>query len=291
MAQSHITSKDIAIRVKKGWDVVDFCNHYNLTVDEFNRAIDTFYSVKSANKEIRRELSKNAAKKAKKAPSRIPSAPVSTPVVAAATTVESPAPAVFTTVETMSAVPTLDELKNKEAELLAQENELKASYNAAISARDQSTARMESFKNKINDLILKLESVKTEVSAEIQKYAEISQNISDTSARLSDVRKELAETEEAIRQCKKVSIFVFPDGSIELENYTYSDSLSKVAEISQQYFSDEHFEELSVREIKQLAKLTALTQELQGAGLAFELIFDSSDMEELWSKLNLAQDD
>ena len=81
-----------------------------------------------------------------------------------------------------------------------------------------------------------------------------------------------------------VTIFVYSNGTIEAENFQEFEKYHVDADLNS-YKSDK-FENLTVKQIRQLDFLQRITRVLNKDNRAFEIIFDSSELEDAWKVMH-----
>lgn len=78
-----------------------------------------------------------------------------------------------------------------------------------------------------------------------------------------------------------VTIFVYSNGTIEAENFQEFEKYHVDADLNS--YKSNQFEDLTVKQIRQLDFLQRITRVLNKDNRAFEIIFDSSELEDAWS--------
>lgn len=120
-----------------------------------------------------------------------------------------------------------------------------------------------------------------------REYSTVTSDIISVNDELLFLRNELEITRQAIDEAqKKVTIYIYSDSSIVPENF--SGELPEVnSEMFKQFSVDERFEDLTLKELRQLCKLIALVDILKSDEKKSELIFDHEKLEFVYNMLNL----
>ena len=128
-----------------------------------------------------------------------------------------------------------------------------------------------------------LEEHKQTVLSLISKLDEISEEMISINTEISSARNLLVGLQEELLSYKKVSIFVYQNGEIELEP---DDTIPELDEtLLQSLFQKSEVEDLSVRQIKQLTILIVLTNSLREEDKEFDITFESEELQEVFEKI------
>ena len=119
----------------------------------------------------------------------------------------------------------------------------------------------------------------------VSEWTSIGNEMKELSAQIAQKRTLLDAVRSEIDSLKKISIFVYSNGEIEFENQGSFDPTvdsSKVNEIFGNLIQNEAAECLTIKNIKQLAKLLAIVEKLKAEGLKFVIEFDEPTMKEVF---------
>lgn len=125
-------------------------------------------------------------------------------------------------------------------------------------------------------------------TADIEKIVSeltcLSSKLEKTNLTISGYRHELGRIIEEIASLKKVYIYVYDDGEIEIENAkpVYTGWENKFKEM----IDFPEFESLSIKQLKLLAKVVVFIQHLKDQQLEFEITFESKSLQEIYQKLH-----
>jgi len=123
------------------------------------------------------------------------------------------------------------------------------------------------------------------LSQELDKICATSNQMALVSQKMKDARKHLGDVRAKLEELKKVSIFVYANGTFEAENAdvpnTEEDVLNaKFMELIQWPRAKEF--SVTLMELNTIAKLLLMTEHLASSGLAFEISFDSEEVQRFY---------
>ena len=110
----------------------------------------------------------------------------------------------------------------------------------------------------------------------------LTESISDKKVSLEAIRNEII-------LLQKISIFAYANGEIEFENAgnfdTTTDSSSEAA-LFNKLIQNNVVESLTIKNIRQLAKLILIVEKLNAEHLSFELTFEDITVQEVFNSIN-----
>lgn len=115
----------------------------------------------------------------------------------------------------------------------------------------------------------------------VAKRESIQESIAQVNADNSFLWEELQAAELKLQDLMTVTIFVYSDGTIEAENFQEFEKYHVDADLNS--YKSNQFEDLTVKQIRQLDFLQRITRVLNKDNRAFEIIFDSSELEDAWN--------
>lgn len=121
-----------------------------------------------------------------------------------------------------------------------------------------------------------------EVENSILQLNSTAEQLSEINSKLSTLNEQLSDVQSEIKSLKKIYIYAFSDGSIAVENFedkipALEDCTTLVQQLSIR--EEPEFEEITTKELRQLARLMAFTQTLKQNNLSFEITFDSAALQ------------
>ena len=261
-----LTSKIMEEKLKIGWTEEDFANHFQIPIESFSesvrktfsqRACKDFFNRLYKNQKVKEKHMKNA-KKRKKIPD---------------------------TQNKEESIISLELLKNeeeKQKELLCQ---LEGKHQELVSRRMNA---MSILKNKKADL-LELKKIVAKHQSEIEK---IIQEVNDISKQMNKKLEEIHASEENLENIKKsikkqqvIEIFAYENGSIEAEGVVFEVNSENWKEAFNDMIADEEMGNLTINQIKQLAKLREYTSSLEAEEIKYNITFESEESEKVFQKI------
>ena len=274
-----ITGKKFEIELKHGATLEDFLEEYDCTREEFIAYLEKNFSEKARNSMLR-YMNKNSKKP--KQFSGKSSKSTSKGNIVIKHIEEKPTIKKEKTTNNCAEnqiEPTLEELKEKERYISSE-----------VHKQNEFCKELELTKKGFLD---NLEETNKTLLETIKRILKIQKEIKNTSGQIDEVKKEitskkkiLKEIKQKIKTLQKVSLFVYMNGDIEAENF---DIPEKEQTGCDKYFDDllknEVVEELSIKQIRQLAKLLVLLELLKEKELIWDITFESKVQQDVFEKL------
>lgn len=255
---NRINGKKMEVEIKNGATMENFLEKYNCTRDEFLEYLHKNFSENARNSMLR-SIAKNS-KKIKKQ-SRNEQQLIMDEEKSCEVTMEMH-------IEELAAVTT----DNK--------------HQKNLSKRRSLFEQLRIQKEKMLELKKIIEKRQLEVENISKEINEVTNKISVEKDELFNNKQILEETRDYIKNLEKISIFVYKNGEIEIEN-------SETPEITdwqnefETLINDEAVENLSVKQIRQLAKLTVLEKQFEKEGKEYELTIEDEIVEKIVKTINL----
>lgn len=150
-----------------------------------------------------------------------------------------------------------------------------------VKERKEKTDAMHAIKIELGEFKSRLQLLSSDFEELVAKRESIQESISQVNSDNSFLWEELQAAELKLQELMTVTIFVYSNGTIEAENFQEFEKYHVDADLNS-YKSDK-FENLTVKQIRQLDFLQRITRVLNKDNRAFEIIFDSSELENAWS--------
>lgn len=179
----------------------------------------------------------------------------------------------------------LEKLKDRENALVTEICNQEVAHKSTLSSKKKLFDELENEKEKILELkgiILKRQKAVDEI---FTKIVEIDEKIITESEELSANKKILNEIREYIKVLEKVTIFIYENGEIKEEEAEVAEELLGLDEVFDSLIHNELVENLSVKQIRQLAKLMVLTEQMQKQGQNYDLVFESEIVQKIFEQL------
>ena len=132
-----------------------------------------------------------------------------------------------------------------------------------------------------------IEQRKKEVEEISDELISLSDKISSVNASISTGRKNLLSIQNQIKELEKISVFIYENGEIDTDNFVI-DIPETWNDVFENILRNKVVKNLSIKQIKQLAKLIVLTSILNAKSLEYELIFESEDSQKAFYDLDKA---
>lgn len=179
----------------------------------------------------------------------------------------------------------LENLKAREKTLATEICNQEAEHKRTLSIRRTLLEKLVTEKEKILELKKIILQRQKEVDEIFTQIVETEKKIGAESEELSSNKKILDEVREYIKVLEKVTIFVYENGEIKEEEAEVEEELLGLDEVFDSLIYNELVENLSVKQIRQLAKLLVLTEQMQNQGKDFELVFESETVQTIFEQL------
>ncbi len=279
----HLTSKKLSVKLKHGYTLNNFIREYNCSKEDFQKFLKKNFS-EAACKRMFDRMEKNSKKTFSNHNSNeeilINSENVQNSFEPLTNNDEELE--VLTASQSPASLNMKSEnlkvLKAKEEQLRAEVISKETTHEALISKRRSLYKRLA----KQKDLMLKLRELIKQRQKDVE---EISQELIETSnelvalkASLASSKEELIEVKTNINELEKVSIFIYENGEIDTDDFLI-DFPETWNDIFDFILHNKVVEDLSIKQIKQLAKLLILTNILIQSHLEYELIFESEPVQ------------
>lgn len=289
---SHVTGKKISVKLKYGYTLDDFTRIYNCTEEEFDTFLQKNFE-KSAYNKIQTEMGKNSKRKNnnKKSSSKsnctYTDEELTVPAFDTSSEKQLSEPQFPVPVSSLSKEEKLQHLKDDEKIL---RNEL---ISKEIKHKNLITQKKELFKKLEiqRSLMLQLRKTIEQRQKEVEKISNDLETLYDEIASLnssiSNERKDLLDIQKQIKDLEKISLFIYENGEIDTDNFVI-DIPDNWNEVFENILRNEVVEDLSIKQIKQLAKLIVLTGILNANALEYELTFESENSQKAFYELDKA---
>lgn len=307
------TSKDFIVGLKRNWSVENFAQHYGITPEEVITCVDRVFTTGNEASQIKKQLKING-KKHRPVNSKTKSA--ITVVKESSNIAESTSNFSDKSVETVVDTETflsgvyephskdfhstglkvnnqsqhlsstsLSTLNSYEADLKEELCSTEILHKELITQKSSLMDKLKKERDKLAKLQAQLVEHKAIFDNFVSEYNTVTSNIANSNIELHFLQDELEATRKAIEEAKKrVTIYVYADSVIVPENFL--GELPEVdAEMFRQFSVDERFEDLTLKELRQLCKLIAFVTILKNDGKQFECIFDHKKLETAYNSL------
>ena len=268
-------------KLKIGWTIDDFLSYLNVSETEFLNYLTKNFSAKAVF-QMKKRL-KNNQKKIKKYKNKKEgkSMTLSTKESAPVTANESK-----TSIDSTSCI-SIVSLRNQEKTLVETICKMETDHAKLISKRASLKSTFQQLRKQLIALQKELKEKKIIADSTYQEWLRISSEMHAITESISKEKNLLSGIREEIKAAETISIFIYENGEIETENYPLliSKDLNS-SEIFNSLLKNSIVESLTLRDIRQLAKVLAITTKLKAEQKLFEVTFESEQIQEVFQQIN-----
>lgn len=289
----RITGKYMEEKLKRGYGTSYFLKSLNVSEDEFFKYLKKNFSSKAYASMCKRL--KNNEKSSKKfgfkssehTPTAIADVETSTATMPDFTFTEGNAET--ETIELENSISYLDTLKEKEHTLSSVICSEEAKHTQLISRRAILRSQFQKQQTQLFELTRKIEALRNDFAKTFSEWEKLGSDMHSLTESISDKKVSLEAIRNEIILLQKISIFAYANGEIEFENVgdfdTTTDSSSEAA-LFNKLIQNNVVESLTIKNIRQLAKLILIVEKLNAEHLSFELTFEDSTVQEVFNSIN-----
>ena len=176
--------------------------------------------------------------------------------------------------------PTLEELLESEEFLSKNCYALEQEHNELMIARKEDVEELAKIKKNLEELKRLLQANQAKMANVLEDYNSKAEQMLKVSSEIKACKEMLKETREQIEEARKLKISVYSDGTIECENGELKTPCeTEVSQLMSTIILQTAAEELTVKQIKTVAKLVLMVKQLDKN---FELEFDSDSVQKLY---------
>ena len=281
-----LRGKQIWVYIKQGFTIEDLLEKYKCSQEELEKYMEKNFEKKSLDS-VRRSLEKNSKKRGNNNTTVIVTQEELKEIQKKARQMQEKNIMVMKEKENKkdSDEMSLENLKAREKTLATEICNQEAEHKRTLSIKRTLLEKLVTEKEKILELKKIILQRQKEVDEIFTQIVETEKKIGAESEELSSNKKILDEVREYIKVLEKVSIFVYENGEIKEEEAEIEEELSGTEEVFDSLIHNKLVENLSVKQIRQLAKLLVLTEQMQNQGKDFELVFESETVQTIFEQL------
>ena len=290
---SRVNGKYMEEKLKRGYGISYFQKSLNVSEDEFFQYLKKNFSSKAYASMCKRL--KNNEKSSKKFGFKS-SEHTTTDIADDETSTATMTDFTYTenneeteTVEVEDSISPLDMLKEQEHELSSVICSEEAEHVQLISRRATLKSQFQNQKAQLLELSHKIEAIRNDFEKTFSEWEKLGSDMHSLTESISDKKVSLEAIRNEIILLQKISIFAYANGEIEFENVgdfdTTTDSSSEAA-LFNKLIQNNVVESLTIKNIRQLAKLILIVEKLNAEHLSFELTFEDSTVQEVFNSIN-----
>ncbi|MBR1883524.1 MAG: hypothetical protein IJ809_01005 [Clostridia bacterium] len=268
-----IESRFINENLKKGWTIEDFAEKLEMSSEEFTEALhDTFNS--RACRAMIASLKTNEKRKAKRSKKSSDTELNDGAILVLDSESE------FTTDSPLETNPSLELQKLEEEKSSLEENiaSLENEREELYRKRKSVYSSLNEEKEALLEMLKQIESHEKVITNLSNELDDISKQAEKFNEEIALKNSELLSVMNRIQELSKISIFVYQNGSFELDNTELTVEVSEEDEkaLFEAFTKSDAFEELTLKQIKAIAKLKIITEKISSN---FDITFESEEME------------
>lgn len=290
---SRINGKYMEEKLKRGYGTSYFLKSLNIGEDEFFQYLKKNFSSKAYTSMCKRL--KNNEKSSKKFGFK------SSAHTTADIADDETSPATMTdftytenneeteTVEVEDSISPLDMLKEQERELSSVICSEEAEHVQLISKRASLKSQFQKQKAQLRELKHKIEAIRNDFEKTFSEWEKLGSDMHSLTESISNRKASLEVIRNEIILLQKISIFAYENGEIEFENVGDFDTTtnpSNESELFNKLIQNDVVESLTIKSIRQLAKLILIVEKLNAEHFSFELTFEDSTVQEVFNSIN-----
>lgn len=276
---NNMTAKVIRSKVSSGWCTEKFLEEYGITRKEFDKKIEEVFPIQRGRDEVlrglkqnnkRMERGKNDIRKRSKTPKSCGGAKL----VVEEETADKP----VDVRDIKGQIAFLRDCVAKAEYIITNVN---ADKERILARKSEKLASKEELTRKVFELERSLKAANWDLKEIIKDIEAADEKIAGFDTQIAEKEAKKAEFEAEIRSLTRLQIFAFKEGEVEIdseadETFEIPDSWEKVYEELSKFPDipaelDELLEDMTRKQIKQLAKLVALINTTKEKGLEYEL--------------------
>lgn len=178
----------------------------------------------------------------------------------------------------------LEELIRDESELSKTLMQLETKHKTIVSKRLSCVKSLTACKKTCEELQRLISENKKRLTDVITEYTDLAGQMKNLTDEISVTRSILAETREQIASLRKVEIYVYANSTIDVEHadsFTFDETTIDISELIQQPDA----EELTIKELKNVAKLLKMVQSFNSEGIQYELSFENQKVQDFFETI------
>lgn len=283
----RLRGKQLWLYIKQGFTIEDLLEKYQCTKEELEKYMEKNFE-KKARDSVRRELEKNVKKSGNNTAVIVTQEEISKSTLKEiqkkARQMQEKNIMVMENKKDSDEM-SLEKLKDRENALVTEICKQEGEHKRTLATRRTLLEKLVTEKEKILEQKKIILQRQKEVDEIFTKMVEIDEKITAESEELSANKKILSEVREYIKVLEKVTIFVYENGEIKEEEEAVEEEPPETEEVFDCLIHNELVENLSVKQIRQLAKLLVLTEQMQKQGQNYDLVFESEIVQKIFEQL------
>lgn len=201
--------------------------------------------------------------------------------------------AAATAVETETTFEQLQAYEKEYSRLLL---ELEQKHKACVQNRRQIVERLQTVNAKCSELLKEVERMETELGKLKSSYDDVTLEMLDYTSDISATKKLLSDLRKQIAEAQKISIFVYKNGDVELEQVSSGEKVEKsLKELIGEFHQDEMeftklvgqpmAEEMTVTQLRIIINVQTMTRSFEEQGISYKFIFEDEKLQRFYDSI------
>ena len=188
--------------------------------------------------------------------------------------------------EVVSVDETLEQLLEQEKELSSKICSVEVGHKELVTKRKRLVEELGFCQKALKELQRLLGEQESKVTSIYSEYLECASQMEVLNGEKRQYMEQLDEIRNKIENLKKITICVYQNSTIEMENLPidYIEE-SEIATVSRKLYELPEAEELTVKEIKTIARLQIVVNMIERSGYQAEFIFDNTKVQKFWESI------
>lgn len=180
----------------------------------------------------------------------------------------------------------IEQLKLQEQELSAEVCRLEGNHKDLVVKRRGLVAELEKAQKALVELRRILKEQESNVTTIYEQYNDCAKEMDKINQKRNACKSSLEAVREQILLLQKVVVLVYTNGNIEVENAEMPTvTAEEITATLSSLICIPEAGELTINELKVVAKLQQMVKVYQSSGCVYEIIFDSSKVESFWTAI------
>ena len=179
---------------------------------------------------------------------------------------------------------TFEQLRTDEKEYSTLLLELEQKHKACVQTRRQLVEKLQTVNAQCSELLKEVERMETELSQLKSSYDDVTLEMLNYTSDISATKKFLSDLRKQIAEAQKVSIFVYRNGDVELEQLSSGKKVEKsLEEVMREFHQDEMeftklvgqpmAEEMTVLQLRIMVNVQTMARSFKEQGMSYKFIF------------------
>ena len=174
--------------------------------------------------------------------------------------------------------------------------ELEQKHKACVQNRRQIVERLQTVNAKCSELLKEVERMETELGKLKSSYDDVTLEMLDYTSDISATKKLLSDLRKQIAEAQKISIFVYKNGDVELEQVSSGEKVEKsLKELIGEFHQDEMeftklvgqpmAEEMTVTQLRIIINVQTMARSFEEQGISHKFIFEDEKLQRFYDSI------